>query len=123
MSKPKRDLEREERIEMEIVVDCYDEYERFEGWRGYLEDALKFPFRARCVEARTISPLKKGEEVEVMGMLEDESGDPSEMFVRVQWQGRTMGMPLVQLEGMAVDAPTAQAIADWRYWCDQGYQF
>ena len=47
-SKPKEDPEREERIIMEIVVDCYNGSERYSGWICYLEEKLKFPFRARC---------------------------------------------------------------------------
>jgi hypothetical protein len=49
MAKPKSDKIREERITMEVVVDCYNEAERFAGWFCYLEDKLEFPFRARCI--------------------------------------------------------------------------
>jgi hypothetical protein len=43
MPKPKIDQAREQRITNEIVVDCYNESERFAGWCCYLEDKLKFP--------------------------------------------------------------------------------
>ena len=49
MAKHKIDQAREERIEIEIVVDCYNESERYSAWICYLEDKLEFPFRARCV--------------------------------------------------------------------------
>lgn len=55
----KTDKVREERITMEIVVDCYNEPERFTGWFCYLEDKLEFPFCARCIARRNVSPLKK----------------------------------------------------------------
>src|SRR5690349_5317312 len=64
--KPKRDEAREERISMEIVVDGYDEGERAMGWYYYLEDKLHFPFLTRCVQERAISPLRVGDEVEVV---------------------------------------------------------
>ncbi len=38
--KPERDEDREERIEMEIVVDAHDHEERAMGWFYYLEDTL-----------------------------------------------------------------------------------
>ena len=38
--KPKRNAEREHRIEMEIVVDAYDSDERATGWYGYLQDQV-----------------------------------------------------------------------------------
>jgi hypothetical protein len=49
MAKHKIDDAREERIQLEVVVDCYNESERYSAWICYLEDKLEFPFRARCV--------------------------------------------------------------------------
>jgi hypothetical protein len=123
MAKPKTDKAREERITMEIVVDCYNEAERFGGWFCYLEDRLEFPFRARCIARRDVSPLKKGEEAEVIGMLDEGWDNPSEIFMRIQWQGRKLGVPLAQMEGIGVSSPAAEAIADWHYWCAHGYCF
>ena len=39
-ARPAEDPGREERIEMEIVVDCYNDSERATGWFCYLEDRL-----------------------------------------------------------------------------------
>ena len=71
MPKSKIDKVREERIRNEIIVDCYNESERFSGWYCYLEEKLKFPFSALCVATSPASPLKRGEQVEVIGMLDD----------------------------------------------------
>jgi Calcium binding len=38
------------------------------GWCSSLEDRLRFPFVARCAAERSSSPLRVGEEVEVVGM-------------------------------------------------------
>ena len=122
MAKRERDEEREHRIEMEIVVDAYGPEEQAMGWHVYLYDRLAFPFKARCIRERSISPLRKGEEVVVNGMA-PEDDCMREMFVLVEWKGRSMGVPLTQLEGVDVDEDTAQAIGDWHYWVDQGYSF
>ena len=45
----------------------------------------------------------------------------SNIFVLIEWCNRTLGVPLAQLEGIAVDEATAEAIADWRYWVARGY--
>jgi Calcium binding len=50
MTKPRTDAKRKKRIEQEIVVDAYDEWERAMGWFYYLEQTLQFPFRAECVK-------------------------------------------------------------------------
>ena len=41
-----------ERIELEAVVDAYNESERAMGWYYYLEERLKFPFKARWKSQR-----------------------------------------------------------------------
>ncbi len=60
------DKAREERIDMEIIVDAYGPEEQALGWYYYLDEKLQFPFSARCVVRRTVSPLKVGEEVQVV---------------------------------------------------------
>ncbi len=57
------DESREERIDMEIVVDAYEEEERRLGWYYYLDDKLNFPFKAIWVSGRKTSPSGGEEEV------------------------------------------------------------
>ena len=122
MSRVRENKARERRIEMEAVVDAYNSEERAMGWFYYLEERLKFPFKARCKSKREISPLRLGEDVDVMGMAREEECE-SEMFVRVRWCGRRLGVPLSQLEPREVDATTREAVGDWHYWMARGYQF
>jgi hypothetical protein len=122
MPRVKENRSRERRIEMDVVVDAYNAEERAMGWYYYLEDKLKFPFKARCKSRREISPLRVGEEVEVVGMASEREG-LSEMFVRLRWRGRRLAVPLAQLEPLKADARTTQAIADWHYWIGRGYEF
>jgi hypothetical protein len=123
MPKSKIDKAREKRIRNEIIVDCYNESERFSGWYCYLEEELKFPFSALCIATSSVSPLKLGEQVEVIGMFDDERQDLGEIFVRIRWRGRKMGAPLAHLEGVNVAPTCAQAIGDWHYWSSRGYRF
>ena len=44
MARIEKDETREERIDMEIVVDAYDAEERAMGWYSYLDDILNFFF-------------------------------------------------------------------------------
>jgi hypothetical protein len=121
-SKPKEDPEREERIIMEIVVDAYGEDERALGWYYYLEDKLQFPFTAKCIQKRAISPLKVKDKVEVIGMApEDEC--QRDMFVMIRRGKDEFGVPLAQLEPIDADEETEEAVADWHYWVQMGYQF
>jgi hypothetical protein len=86
MSRVMENKARERRIELEAVVDAYNESERAMGWYYYLEERLKFPFRARCRSKRAVSPLRIGEEVNVLAMAPEDECE-SEMLVRVRWHG------------------------------------
>jgi hypothetical protein len=122
-AKPKRDEEREERITMEIIVDCYDEREQEMGWCYYLEDQLQFPFKATCIAKRAISPLRVKDEVEVIGMTGDEEC-AHEVFVTIRWEKDGLAVPLSQLKPIATtDQQTKQAVEDWHYWVEMGYDF
>jgi len=61
-TKSGQDVEREERITMEIIVDAYGPEEQAMGWYYYLEDKIHFPFTAVCNEKRAILPLHVGDE-------------------------------------------------------------
>lgn len=121
MPKAKNNSERENRIAMEIIVDAYSPEEQAMGWYYYLEGKLHFPFLATCIAERAVSPLRKGDEVEIVGMAPEEECQ-HEMFVETRWERRTLAVPLTQLKPIAkADKDTREAIEDWHYWVDQGY--
>ena len=114
----------EERIQNEVVVDCYDSEEVAMGWYNYLDNELGFPFVAACCKVLEVSPLKKGEEVTVTGMG-DINYCTSTMLVQIKWQDRSFSVPLSQLEldEENDDENTLQAIGDWEYWVETGRAF
>ena len=118
-----KDPAREERIGDEIIVDANGEDEVLMGWLTYLQDNLACPFEAECIEEMQISPLRKGEKVTVLELLDDEENLGSDFFVLIEWMGRKMGVPLAQLKPLKVSKETKQAVEDWQYWKARGYQF
>ena len=122
MKRIKEDPARENRITYEAVVDAYGPEERAIGWYYYLENKIRFPFQAQCISEKAISPLRKGEEVEVrrMAPVDDCS---SNMLVMICWQGRTMAVPLSQLSPRNADEATLEAVEDWHYWVKHSYRF
>jgi hypothetical protein len=121
MSVPE-DKIREERIQMEIVVEAYSGNEQALGWYYHLEVTVHFPFLAHSVAERSISPLHVGDEVEIIGLAPEEECR-HEMFVQTPWARRTLAVPLSQLTGITADEATQQAIEDWHYWVQRGYEF
>lgn len=120
MSRIEKDEEREERISMEAIVDAYDSEEQAMGWYYYLDDKIEFPFTAKCIRERKISPLQIDEKVQVVGMV-SENDCLNEMFVEIEWSGRRFGVPLSQLEGIEINENTEEAISDWHYWVGRDY--
>ncbi len=106
---------------MEIIVDAYSPEEQAMGWYYYLEKKLRFPFKAKCINERPISPLRKGDRFEVVKMAPEDECD-HEMFVSIRWDRRTLAVPLLQLQAVTVDKGTQEAIEDWHYWLNQGYE-
>ena len=76
----------------------------------------------RCITERAISPLRKGDEIEIVRMAPEEECQ-HEMFVETRWDRRTLAIPLSQIKPIAAaDKDTKEAIEDWRYWVNQGYE-
>ncbi len=107
---------------MQIIVDCYGEIERAMGWYCYLQDQLTFPFLARCIAKRVTSPLKVGDEVEVLKMAPDAECE-LEVFVVMRWEREGLAVPLSQLEIVHASDETKEGVEDWLYWTERGYRF
>lgn len=119
----RRDERREERISMEIIVDAYGPEEQAMGWYYYLENQLRFPFTARCTKKRAISSVQAMDKVDVIGLPSEDECE-KEMFVTIRWEKDGLAVPLSQLKPMSnTDAQTREAIEDWHYWVNMGYQF
>lgn len=123
MAKTKHNVEREKRIDRDIIVDCYNEDERAMGWYYYPQEQLHMPFTATCIAKRAISPLRVNDEVDVIGMPpKDEC--LREMFVTIRWEKEELAVPLAQLKPIThTDEQTKQAVADWHYWVEMEYAF
>ena len=111
MSKPKRSHIREERIRNEAVVDAYGPEEQAMGWYYYLENKMRFLFQAKCIASMVVSPLRKGETVELRRMAPEEA-NAGDMLVLIRWESRNLAAPLSQPDA---DESTIVAIGDWHY--------
>jgi Calcium binding len=122
MPKPRINRAREDRIQMEVVVDAYGPEERAMGWYYYLDEKLAVPFQARVGTELPSSPLNLGDKVEVLGMAPEQACE-TDMLVWVRWPKRRLAVPLSQLAPLIDDEATNEAVADWHYWVSHGYEF
>jgi len=69
-----------------------------------------------------MSPLKVGEDVEILGMGEQDDC-MGEMFVMINHNGDEIAVPLSQLKPVEGDAWAVTIIEDRLYWRLMGYEF
>jgi hypothetical protein len=122
MPQVERDKAREERIHNEAIVDAYGPEEQAIGWYYYLDDRITFPFKARCIAERRTVPLKVGEVVKVIEMAGEDACE-HDMVVVIQFKGRNLGVPLALLEPLEGSDAMVEAVHDWHYWVNRGYEF
>ncbi len=125
MTKQETDPIREHRIDYEIVVDAYDAEERAMGWYYYLADKISFPFLAKWKKTNKKTGAITEKEVEVIDMASADDCERS-MYVEVAYvdeKDDTFTAKLSDIEEIVPDADTAEAIAEWKYWEDMGYEF
>ena len=114
------DIERENRITMEIVADCYDSNEQFYGWYEYLNSNLEFPFEGVWEKSKN----SKNEEITIIGMGNfDECENSLNMLVEIEYQGQTITKSLLEINEVFSDDKTKEAIEDWKYWIKSGNSF
>lgn len=114
-SKIKIDKARDQRIAEQILVDTYSDEEAVMAWRCYLEDMVKCPFVAICEKKLFVSPLEKGETVEVL-KISPEDRIITDVFAIIKWQGHKLGVPLAQLKPIKAGLKTKQAVEDFKYY-------
>jgi hypothetical protein len=122
MNRAEKDPVRENRIHNEAIADANGPEEQVMGWHCYLDDRIKFPFRAQCIARKVVSPLRNEDTVEVHGIAPEDVCS-TEMLVMIRWHGRAMAVPLSQLVAVDADESTVEAIGDWHYWVARGYFF
>ena len=105
MKRVKPDAIREDRIHNEAIVDAHPE-EQAMSWYYYLAGKISFPFHARCVTVNAVSPLGKGEIVQVLRMAVEDACE-HDMLVQIGWQGRKLAVPLTQLDAIDPDRVNA----------------
>lgn len=109
-----KDKEREERIQNEIIVDCYGDYEIKASWHTHMEDNLHFPFKADILLKKR-SGEQVVQRVDVLGLASSEDFG-NDMMVEVAYTEDLFLLPLSGLKKVRADEETKQAIEDWQYW-------
>ena len=112
---------RENRIANEVLVDAYEQEEIAMGWYYYLQERFNFPFKAKWGSSKSSD--------RIVTVLEMSAEDDclNDMYVEVLYREGDLedvfSARLFEIYPLDVNRPTEEAIADWHYWVNRGYQF
>ncbi len=106
----------QQKIDYEIIVDCHDEIEVSMGWYYFMEEAIKFPFRAVAgIKKRDGSIEKK--EVTITGLASDEEGFMNNDFdLEMEQSGYIANIAFSKLNSIKASSVTLEAFKIWNYW-------
>lgn len=104
------------RIDYEIIVDCYDEYEVNMGWYYYFTDNLEFPIKAK-VNLNT----RKGQSLKDVEIVEVSSLENREIELGVVFDDMDLIIPISidQIKEVNTTKENLQVLNDLLYWKDE----
>jgi hypothetical protein len=111
------DEARQHRIDYEVIVDCYDDYEVNMGWYYYFEEGLKFP-----IEATVKLALRGGKsEEKSVKIVELKSGNEDKPLKLGIVEGESERVQHISPEAIVQVKTTdenLEILNDWLYWRD-----
>lgn len=112
-------------IDMEIIVDSYDDREVKGAWECYLEEVIVFPFKAKLINNTECPEISKGEIVTVTDMDSDVYLLPCTgaiEYVFIEWKDMEEIIAPKNLENLEKDNETLEAIKNWNFWVNEYFK-
>ncbi|MEL7120102.1 MAG: calcium-binding protein, partial [Bacteroidota bacterium] len=107
------------KIDYEIIVDCYDDYEVNMGWYYFFEEALEFPFEAE-INLKTRNGKTNLTKVDVLGIATEEGNfdEINEISLEVSPKGSetTLDVVLSKLKNLKANQSVIEAFEIWNFW-------
>jgi len=108
------DQERKDRIDEDILVDCYGDDEVNMGWYYYFRDNLTFPISA-VAKLRKRSGGIEQMSVELVSIYSDEA-EPIKLGFTVDQSEIVNALDPEALISVSTYEANLQVLNDWRYW-------
>jgi len=109
--------EMRDKIEDEIIVDCYDDYEVNLGWFTFFGDELSFPFKAEML-AKTRKGTKQLIKIDVLRIADNNFESEGIHFeISPQNSDMVLEVSISKLKNIEdEDEAIQEAFELWRYW-------
>ena len=104
------------KIDYEIVVDCYDDYEVAVGWITTMNDDIEFPFTATAALKKK-DGLVEYKTVQIVGLTSDEDDFHGNDFYLSMEEGEYI-FPIAysQLTNIVASEQTLELFQCWNHW-------
>ncbi len=104
-----------EKINYQIVVDCYSEYEVAQGWLCSMQDDLEFPFKATAKFKKRdgASELKQ---VTIIGLEADDHFMGTDFDLEMTDGDYVKNIKYSKLSNIVASEPTMELFQCWDHW-------
>jgi Calcium binding len=106
----------QQKIDYEIVVDCYDDYEVAVGWVTSMNDEIEFPFTATA-ELKKKDGSVEHRTVQIVGLKSDEDDfHGNDFFLNMEYDSYIFPVPFSQLTNIVASEQTLDLFQCWNHW-------
>lgn len=104
------------RLDHEILVDCYDDYEAATAWQQYFEETLEFPFTATA-RLKKRGGFEESKTVTVVGIPDNGQRYLDHEFnIDIDNEGYIVKIPFESLSDIQASEETLEALEVWAFW-------
>lgn len=104
------------KIDYEIVVDCYDDYEIAVGWITTMNDDIEFPFTAMAQLKRKDGSIEQ-KTVQIIGLVSDEDDfHGNDFFLNMEHGEYIVPIAYSQLTNIVASEQTLDLFQCWNHW-------
>ncbi len=110
------DADIQHKLDYEILVDCYDDYEAASAWQQYLEETLEFPFTATA-QLKRRGGTTETKSVTIVGIPDNGNRYLDRDFnVQMEQGGYVVPVAWSALSDIQASDKTQEALAVWAFW-------
>lgn len=105
----------QERIDYEIIVDCYDEDEANYGWEIFMLENINYPFEAEY-QVKFANGKREWQTVKVVGEAIKGDYQGGDWYVEIEVNGMLTMANLNSLRKIQADEETDETLQIWNYY-------
>jgi Calcium binding len=104
------------KIDYEIVVDCYDDYEIAVGWITTMNEEIEFPFTATA-QMKKKDGSAESKTVQIVSLESDEDDfHGNDFYLNMEYDEYILPIAYSQLTNIVASEQTLELFQCWNHW-------